>query len=78
MADCGARGNFYDADGYRTGVRQNWRELTCTVGYRPIKKFELRAEARRDFSNVPAYLDKSTGGTRYNQQSFALEGLYQF
>jgi hypothetical protein len=73
------RGEVYDdRDGYTTGVRQNWRELTLTLAYMPIKHMELRAETRRDFSNVSSFMNETGPGTAFNQQSYALEALYQF
>ena len=69
---------FDDENGYRTGVRQNWREATLTVGYAPIKALEFRAETRHDFSNVNSFLSASGGSTRNYQQSYALEGVLKF
>ncbi|EKD71570.1 MAG: hypothetical protein ACD_46C00159G0006 [uncultured bacterium] len=69
---------FSDSDGYRTGVRQNWREITLTLGYLPIKKLEFRGEIRRDFSNVNSFLDTNRINTANTQQSYALNVLYQF
>lgn len=69
---------FSDGDGYRTGVRQTWDELTFTVGYFLFKQFELRAETRHDFSNVHSFLQKTGTGTANYQQSYALEGLFSF
>ena len=69
---------FADSDGYRTGVRQNWREMTLTLAYVPLKNWLLRAETRHDFSNVSAFKDKSDNGARNNQQSYAIEALFQF
>lgn len=69
---------FYDKNGYRTGVRQNWREATLTVGYIPIKNLEVRAETRRDFSNVDSFVNKKGVGVSNNQQSYALEAVYKF
>ncbi len=69
---------FLDTDGFQTGVRQTWREMTLTLGYSPIKNVEIRAETRHDFSNVNAFVDKNGVGVNNNQQSFALEGYYKF
>lgn len=69
---------FSDRNGYRTGVEQCWKELTLTLGYSPIKNLEFRAETRHDFSNVDSFIDKDEDGLNNNQQSFALEVLYQF
>lgn len=70
--------DFDDKDGYRTGVDQNLKELTFTVGYSPIKNLEFRAETRRDFSNVAAYIDRHSGVPRQTQQSYAIEMVYKF
>ncbi len=69
---------FSDRNGYRTGVPQCWKELTLTFGYIPIKNLELRAEARHDFSNVSSFVDSSGVGVSNNQQSYAVEAVYQF
>jgi len=69
---------FSDRNGYRTGVAQCWKELTLTLGFEPIKNFELRAETRHDFSNVSSFVNKNSIGTNNNQQSYALEAFYQF
>jgi len=69
---------FEDHDGFRTGVRQNWREATLTVGYNPLKNLEVRAETRRDFSNVNSFVSSNDVSVGNNQQSYALEGVYKF
>lgn len=69
---------FEDSDGYKTGVRQNWREVTLTLGYIPIKNALIHAEIRRDFSNVSSFTNSSGVTTSNNNQSFALEGFYKF
>ena len=68
---------FKDADGYRTGVAQTWKEATVTVGYAVSKNAELRGEVRKDFSDVAsfAYAD---GIARKGQNSVAMEALYKF
>jgi hypothetical protein len=73
------RGEFFDdCNGSRTGVAQKWKEVTATIGYELMKNFELRAEARHDFSNVNSFLNASREGTSNNQQSYALEGVVKF
>jgi len=69
---------FRDEDGFRTGVVQNWKEVTITVGYTPIKNLELRGETRRDFSNVNSFLARNGVSAHDFQQSYALEGVYKF
>jgi len=69
---------FDDQDGYRTGVRQNWREATITIGYKPLKGLDVRAEIRRDFSNQNCIIKKNGISVSNNQQSYALESIYKF
>jgi hypothetical protein len=69
---------FADRNGYRTGVAQNLKEITLTLGYSPIKNLELRAETRHDFSNVNSFANRGAEGANANQQSYALEGFYKF
>ncbi|MCL9685349.1 outer membrane beta-barrel protein [Legionella maioricensis] len=69
---------FNDRDGYRTGVAQRWDEITLTVGYALLKNFELRAETRRDFSNVSSFINKNGVSTSNNQQSYAIEAIAKF
>jgi hypothetical protein len=69
---------FNDNEGYRTGVSQVWKETTLTVGYALLKNFELRGEARHDFSNVNSFLNSHGNSASNNQQSFALESVVQF
>lgn len=73
------RGEFFnDRNGYRTGVVQEWKEVTLTIGYAWLKNFELRGEARHDNSNVSSFLKANGRGTSNNQQSFAFEGVVKF
>lgn len=69
---------FDDQDGYRTGIRQNWREATITIGYKPIPGLDVRAEIRRDNSNQNCIIAKNGINLSSNQQSYALEGVYKF
>lgn len=69
---------FNDQDGYRTGVKQAWKEATITVGFIPIKNSEIRAETRRDFSNVNSFTNKNGVTVSNNAQSYALEAYYKF
>lgn len=70
--------NFDDRNGYRTGIAQTIKELTVTLGCIPFKNAELRAEIRRDFSNIDAYIHRHSGLPSSIQQSYALEGFYKF
>lgn len=73
------RGEFFDdSNGYRTGVHQNWREVTLTLGWIPIKNLIVRAETRRDFSNVNSFINSNRVTVSNNQQSYALEGIFKF
>ena len=75
----GLRGEWYnDQNGYTTGIRQTWHEITLTCGYRPRKDLELRAETRRDYSHKRAFMNTTGAGAAHYQQSLALEALYRF
>ena len=69
---------FDDHNGYITGVRQNWRELTLSAVFLPLKALELRAETRHDFSNANSFVNKNGITLGSNQRSYALEGIYKF
>ena len=77
---------FDDKDGYRTGVKQQWKEMTHTLAYLPNKNIELRGEYRYDWSNghspfpsgASQAFQNSNGGTSNSQYSFALEALFKF
>jgi hypothetical protein len=69
---------FNDKDGYRTGIRQNLREMTATVGYKPSKNSIIRAEVRRDYSNAPVFVNWNGNNINSNQASYAIEGVYSF
>jgi hypothetical protein len=77
---------FDDKDGYRTGLVQKWKEATVTLGFAPVKTFELRFEARYDKSDSNVFVrslatDPETGAltdTSDNQGSIAVEALYKF
>lgn len=69
---------YDDGEGYTTGVRQVWKELTLTVGYELITDLELQAETRHDFSSTAAFANKGGEGANNNQQSFAVAGVYKF
>jgi hypothetical protein len=73
---------FDDKDGFRTGVAQKWKEGTLTVAYMPAKNTELRAEARRDWTNADTSASKgflkTDGNVTDAQDSFGLEAIYRF
>jgi hypothetical protein len=68
---------FDDEQGYRTGVRQNWREMTTTIAYLPLKSIELRGEFRIDGSNAKAF-QSASGNPASDQQSVAFEALFKY
>ncbi len=75
--------NFDDKDGFRTGVAQKWKEGTLTVAYMPAKNTELRAEARRDWTNADTsagngFLKTDGSSVTDVQHSFGLEAIYKF
>ena len=70
--------HFDDKDGYRTGLAQKWKEATLTLGWLPTKAIELRAEVRRDRSNVAAFLDRDRVTGRNTNNSYGLQFLYKF
>ncbi|HVW70682.1 MAG TPA: outer membrane beta-barrel protein [Steroidobacteraceae bacterium] len=69
-----------DHDGFVTGTPQDVEEGTVTVGYSPMKKFELRLEGRYDTSNKPTFQGKSGDIAAFydHQTGFALQGVYKF
>jgi len=79
------RGEYFDDSyGYRTGIVQAWKEATLTVGYAPVKNFELRLEARYDKSNKDTFVRSVPTNTetppdiKDNQGSLGIEGVYKF
>jgi hypothetical protein len=69
---------FDDKDGYRTGIVQKWKEGTLTLAWLPTKPIEVRAEVRRDRSNVASFLDKDGVTGRNNNTSYGVQFLYKF
>jgi Putative beta-barrel porin-2, OmpL-like. bbp2 len=74
-----------DRDGFVTGAEQTLKEGTITVGYSPVKSFELRAEFRYDKSgaNTPSFYKTRTAfdaGTPDSDSlsGFILQGVYKF
>ena len=57
---------------------QKWKENTLTVAWLPTKPIELRAEVRRDRSNVASFLDRDGVTGRNNNTSYGLQFLYKF
>lgn len=77
---------LYDADGYRMGFVQQWRETTLTVSWLPGTPLELRLEGRRDRSDRAAFVKDNAyfaadRDPRYlgdRLSSAAIEALYKF
>jgi hypothetical protein len=74
---------FDDKNGaaFLTGTAQTLKEGTVTIGYDPVKSFELRIEARYDKSNESTFV-RSINGTSPpladSQTEFALQGVFKF
>jgi hypothetical protein len=80
------RGEYLDdTDSFVTGAHQTLKEGTITVGYSPVKNFELRAEVRYDKSGAgtPTFfrsqlaINAGTPDSDYLSE-FALQGVYKF
>ncbi len=69
--------SFKDADGYRTGIVQIWKEATLTIGYAAAKNVEFRGEVRKDTSDKAAFA-YNDGIARKAQNSVGLEAIYKF
>jgi hypothetical protein len=75
-----------DKDGFvtATGTSQKLKEGTVTVGYTPVKSFELRIEARYDKSDKSPFLRSLSYATAIpntfanSQTEFVLQGVYKF
>lgn len=79
-----ARGEYLnDEDGFNTGIPQKLKEGTVTVGFDPTKSFELRLEARYDWSDKQAFVKTPASGAvpasfDDNQTELALQAIYKF
>ena len=63
-AEDGGRGRaeyLRDDGGLFSGVTQSLKEVTATYEYKVAEGFLMRAEWRRDFSNVPFFLTSDSG-----------------
>lgn len=67
-----------DEDGFRTGVIQEWQEMTLGLAYAPAETVELRFELRSDSSNKSAFLDEDGLTAGDDQESAGVEFLYKF
>ncbi len=84
------RGEYLDdQDGFVTGAKQTLKEGTLTLGYSPVKSFELRAEFRYDKSGAGTPTFYKTRPTFTNGiadappdsdslSQFALQAVYKF
>lgn len=80
------RGEYLDdRDGFVTGAEQTLNDATLTVGYSPVKSFELRAEFRYDKSgsSTPSFYKTRTAFNAGVPDSdslsgFALQAVYKF
>lgn len=69
---------FSDRNGFTTGIAQTLKEITVTLGYMPLKYFELRAETRRDYSNTQSFVTSNGKNLSNTQHSYALEGIFKY
>jgi Putative beta-barrel porin-2, OmpL-like. bbp2 len=74
---------LHDKDGFNTGTMQKLKEGTVTLGFSPVKSFELRIEGRYDKSDQATFVKTVTSGGLAatfddNQSEFALQGVYKF
>jgi hypothetical protein len=77
------RGEYLDdQDGFVTLSPQKIKEGTVTFGYSPVKRFELRLEARYDKSDESTFRNsKATDESEAfndHQTGFAVQGVYKF
>ena len=67
------RGEFLDDQGgFVTGTPEMIQEGTVTVGYSPIKSFELRLEARYDTSNQATFEYKTPDTDTFERSAIHL------
>lgn len=67
---------FDDADGYRTGVTQKWKEVTLTGNFTVDEGLHLLPEIRYDFSDQDSFVD---GASADNSQLGAMvKAIYKF
>jgi hypothetical protein len=70
--------DFDDKDGFKTGVKQKWKETTVALAFTPTKAAEIRFEVRDDSSDVHSFLPKEGITPSDGQDSYAVEFLYKF
>lgn len=74
---------LHDKDGFVTGTDQKVKEGTVTIGYSPVKRFELRIEGRYDRSDRATFVrtaarDGLAATLDEHQSELALQGVYKF
>jgi hypothetical protein len=71
-----------DKDGLLTNTVQKLKEGTLTVGFAPVKSFELRLEGRYDKSDKATFVrsinEENASPFADSQTGFALQGVYKF
>ncbi|NDU90939.1 MAG: hypothetical protein G3I08_13880, partial [Ferrovum sp.] len=67
-----------DTGGYGVLVGPNTvREATLTLGYAPVKSFELRGEIREDRADKGLFAE-SNGILSQSMTTYGLQGIYKF
>jgi hypothetical protein len=68
------------AEGLVLGPPEKIKEGTVTFGYAPVKSFELRLEARYDWSDKDSFVTTVNGNAEAisHQTGIAVQGLYKF
>lgn len=69
---------FYDNDGLQTGIAQQLREVTLTGEWRMDKRLLLRAEFRRDWSDVNVFDTQNEQGARKDQNTLIFGAIFEF
>ena len=69
-----------DKNGFVSGTAQKLKEATLTLGFDPVKSFELRLEARYDKSDQATFIRAlpPAASVADNQTGFALQGVFRF
>ena len=68
-----------DGDGLLLGTPDNkFKEGTVTLSFLPTDAFEVRAEVRKDHSDLDFYVDSGTGALSKSLTTYALQGIYKF
>jgi hypothetical protein len=69
-----------DQDGAVSGTKQRLKEATVTLGFAPLKSFELRIEGRYDKSDQNTFVRTLDTGEpmQDHQTGFAAQGVFKF